>query len=185
MLEWLLDLDKELFLFVNGLGHPYLNGFMFWLSNKYIWFPLYAYLLYHLYQIHGWRFYLPVVALVLIILITDRFTSGFMKPFFERFRPCHDPQIQHLLTDLSHCGGLYGFVSSHAANTFGLAFFMCLQEKTRLSIALLVWATAVSYSRIYLGAHYPSDVVAGAIIGILAAYIVHWIFNLLQRTDYN
>lgn len=181
MPEWILELDKHLFLFINGLGYPYLDQFMIWMSDKYIWFPLYALLIYYLYRKNGWSFYQPVLALVVIIVITDRFTSGFMKPFFERYRPCHDPEINYLLTSLKHCGGLYGFASSHAANTFGLAFFFYIREKSTLGIALLIWASIVSYSRIYLGSHYPGDVVAGALVGLLAAWLIHFLLTYLQR----
>lgn len=173
MLKWLEELDKELLLALNGLGYPYLNEFMLWMSDKYIWFPLYAYLIFRLYQKNGWDFYQPLIALILVIVITDQFTSGFMKPFFERYRPCHDPDIKNQIIYLSHCGRLYGFASSHAANTFGLASFFFIRERSKLGFWLLIWAAIVSYSRIYLGTHFPGDVIVGAFIGFLAAYLLH------------
>lgn len=181
MLDWLLELDKDLFLLINSFGYPYLDGFMIWMSDKYIWFPLYAYLIFRLYQQDGFTFYQPLLALILVIVITDQLTSGFMKPFFERYRPCHHPEVKSLVTDISHCGGLYGFASSHAANTFGLATFFYLKEKSALSIVLLVWASIVSYSRIYLGSHFPGDVITGAEIGYLAAYVMYTALNILQH----
>lgn len=180
MLDQLKELDEQLFFLLNGAGSPYLDEVMYWLSDKYIWFPLYVFLLYYLYRKNGLDFYQPVIAIVLIIIISDQFTSGFMKPFFERYRPCRDSSIQHLVYMLDHCGGRYGFASSHAANTFGLATFFYLREKSTLSVILLFWALMVSYSRIYLGSHYPGDILAGALVGMLAAYLMYRLLSKIQ-----
>lgn len=181
MLEWLYQLDKELFLSINSFGYPHFNTFMLWMSNKYIWFPLYAYLIFRLYQHEGLSFYQPLLALIVLVVITDQVTSGLMKPFFERYRPCHHPQIQELMTGLSKCGGLYGFASSHAANTFGLASFFYFYKNGKTGMFLLLWAFVVSYSRVYLGAHFPSDVLAGAVIGVCAAYLIYGALHRIQR----
>ncbi len=169
MLEWLTELDKDFFLLINGLGHPYLDTTMIWLSNKYIWFPFYGYLIFRLFQGYGFSFYQPLIALILVVVIADQTTSGFMKPFFERLRPCHEPELEPFIVLVKGCGGSFGFASSHAANTFGLAFFFYLIEKSRLSIIMLIWAFLVSYSRVYLGVHYPLDILAGALVGVAAA----------------
>ena len=171
MLEWLIDLDKDLFLFFNGLGHPFLDTIMIWLSDKYIWFPFYGYLIFRLYQHYKWQFYQPLIALILVIIIADQTTSGFMKPFFERLRPCHEASLAELIVLVKGCGGTYGFASSHAANTFGLATFFFLIERSKFSVIMIVWALLVSYSRIYLGVHYPFDVVVGGMVGMAAAFL--------------
>jgi len=117
------------------------------------------------------------VGLIVVIWMTDQFTSGFMKPYFERLRPCHDPRWQDILLNYSGCGGLYGFASSHAANTFALAGFLHKVGGSRIPEFrwLFLWAAIVSYSRIYLGVHYPLDILVGAIVGILISWLVFWI----------
>jgi undecaprenyl-diphosphatase len=120
---------------------------------------------------------------MLTILLADQVTSGFMKPFFERLRPCHDPRWEGLLHNYGRCGGLYGFASSHAANTFGLATFLTLtlSSKVKGISWLFVYALLVSYTRIYLGVHYPLDIVLGALVGVLAAYLSWFLVVVLKR----
>lgn len=182
MLEWFLETDRELLLFLNGLGSPYLDQFMIWMSDKYIWFPLYLYLIYRMVAHHGRKFYEPLLALLLVIVITDQTTSSFMKPFFERLRPCKDPALDGLIQMINKCRGNFGFASGHAANSFGLAAFFYLKEKSTLGLVLVIWAAVVAYSRIYLGVHYPGDVLVGTALGWLAAFLVLKIYYLLTAT---
>ncbi|RED95617.1 phosphatase PAP2 family protein [Marinoscillum furvescens] len=170
MLETLLQWDTDLFLALNGLGTPHLDQTMSFLSNKYVWIPMYLYLIFRLYQRHNRSFYLPLLALILVIVCTDQITASILKPYFERLRPCKDPLLEGLVYTVGKCRG-FSFASGHAANTFGLAAFFYFLEKSPLAIALLVWAALVSYSRIYLGVHYPTDVTVGALIGITFGYV--------------
>lgn len=174
MIEKILELDEQLFLFLNGMHTESLDSVMFWISEKYTWIPFYAILL----GIIIWKFKVRAIYVLFgigfVILFADQLTSGIMKPFFERFRPCNDPDLSGMVYIVERCGGKYGFASSHAANTFGLATFLYLVFNTiyRHTGWLFVWAFIVSYSRIYLGAHYPLDILVGGIIGILLAWIV-------------
>ena len=114
--------------------------------------------------------------------MTDQFTSGLMKPFFERLRPSHEPALEGMVHMVSgYSGGKYGFASSHAANTFGIAMFLsCLLKVEKPWINwLFLWAALVSYTRIYLGVHYPGDIIVGALIGVAFGWLV---FKLYIRT---
>lgn len=177
MIEKIIELDEQFFLFLNGLHTDSLDRIMYWISEKYTWIPFYAVLL----GIIIWRFKYKAVYILLavafVILLADQFTSSFMKPFFERFRPCHEPDLAGMVYLVEGCGGKFGFASSHAANTFGLATFIYLIfHKIYKHVGwLFLWALIVSYSRIYLGAHYPLDILVGAGIGILIGWLVYLI----------
>lgn len=167
MLDWLLNLDKQLFIALNSAGSPYLDQFMIWMSDRYLWFPFYGYLLFRLYQHYGKRSYFPIIALIVVIVCTDQITSTLMKPYFGRLRPCKDPLLEGIIRVIGKCRGSYGFSSGHAANAFALAGFFYFLEKSTFTKIMLIWAAVIAYSRIYLGVHYPGDVLVGSVIGIL------------------
>jgi undecaprenyl-diphosphatase len=175
MIDAIIEFDKELFLFFNGMHAPWLDPVMEVCSEKEASIPLYAFLLYHIYGAYKRRTWGILLSIVILIVMTDQFTTTLMKPFFERPRPSHEPTLQglvHLVNGYS--GGKYGFASSHAANTFGLAMFLsCLLKREKPWISwLFLWAAFVSYTRIYLGVHYPGDIIVGALIGILFGWLV-------------
>ena len=122
-----------------------------------------------------------IASILLVILLSDQFTSSFMKPFFERLRPCHDPEIQHLVHVAKSCGGLYGFASGHAANSFGIAMFVWLIFKSQWKWGwmLFIWALTVAYSRIAIGVHYPGDIVIGGLVGVFFGWVVYYLLNEL------
>lgn len=124
----------------------------------------------------------PIV--VLVILCADQFSVHFFKNVFLRYRPCHNLAIADLVHVVDGCGGKYGFVSSHATNTFGLAVYLGLILKPHIKwmfIALLAWATLVSYSRVYVGVHYPADILGGAILGSLIALFYVFLYRLIVK----
>ncbi|VXD10455.1 phosphatase PAP2 family protein [Marinoscillum sp. 108] len=173
MLEWVLELDEKIFLTLNGLGSPYLDTFMIWMSDKYLWIPLYLYLIFRLYQQEGKKLLWPLITLIVVIICTDQTTAGFMKPYFERLRPCKDPALEDLIVIIGECRGKFGFASGHAANSFGLAAFFYFKERSLFSKGLLLWAAIVSYSRVYLGVHYPADILVGMLVGVFWAYVLY------------
>lgn len=122
-----------------------------------------------------------LIAIAIVVALTDQLSVHLFKNVFERLRPCHNPDLNglvHLVN--SKCGGKFGFVSSHAANTFGVAMFIHYIFRVRwFTLSILLWATIVSYSRIYLGVHYPGDVVFGALLGVLIGWGVWRVFKML------
>lgn len=182
MIDHLIELDKQLFLFFNGMHAPWLDPVMEIISEKEASIPLYVFLLYHTYASFKQRTWGILLSIGILILMTDQFTSSLMKPFFERPRPSHEPTLEgmvHLVNGYS--GGSYGFASSHSANTFGIAMLLsCLFRLEKPWIKwLFLWAALVSYTRIYLGVHYPGDIIVGALIGVAFGWIV---FKLYVRT---
>ncbi len=180
MLEFFLELDKNLFLFLNGLHTSWLDDVMFYISQKETWVPLYLVILGLIIHRYKWRALLIMVFIALLITLSDQ-GSGFFKDTTMRFRPCHDPELSELVHQVrNRCGGLFGFVSGHAANSFAFAVFMIFLLSDRLKFLtpfLIVWALAKSYSRIYMGVHYPGDVIGGIILGILLGFLVIWLYQ--------
>lgn len=169
MVEWLDQLDKSLFLFLNGINSPFWDVVMFNISKKFIWIPFYALFLALLIKEYKWKSLLLLVMVALTITLSDQSSVHLFKNVFERLRPCHQPELMGLVHTVNgKCGGQFGFVSSHAANSFALAgfFFMLLRTKLPfISWFLVAWAAIVAYSRVYLGVHFPGDILVGAILG--------------------
>ena len=179
MLEQLMSWDRTLFLALNGADSLYLDGFMWTVSRTVVWVPLMVIIAYVILKNNGLRsFLLTVLFLAILITITDQVSSHLAKPFFHRFRPTHDPEIYQMVNYVNgYRGGLYGFFSSHASNTFGVAIFLSLLfRKASVTSILYSYALLCSYSRIHLGVHYPGDIVCGALQGFLAAWLVYRIF---------
>jgi undecaprenyl-diphosphatase len=183
-METLAELDKELFFFLNGLHTPWLDPFMFYVSETLTWLPVYLILLVVMIRNFGWQTLLWLAGVALAILLADQITSGLMKPFFERFRPSRDPEIPDDLVHIvnGYTGGKYGFASSHAANAFAVATYLFLLLKDRLKFAgwLFIMAGLIAYSRIYLGVHFPGDIIVGGLIGALSGWLSYRLFNWIS-----
>ena len=182
MLESILQWDTELFLALNNAGMDWLDGPMILISKVWIWVPLYAAVLYLLFKKFPVQDALVFTAILIVgVILTDQGSVHFFKEVFKRPRPCQEEELMAQMRYLASGCGLYGFVSSHAANTFGFAILTGSIFKTiypRLGIILMIWAIAVSYSRIYIGVHYPLDVLVGALYGILVGRLL---FKLAQK----
>jgi undecaprenyl-diphosphatase len=183
MIEAIKNWDEAAFLWLNSFHSSALDPIVLQLTQTISWIPLYVLLLYQIYRIDPKNTAWILGGVMLTILLSDQVTSGLMKPYFERLRPCHDPRWEGMLHLYGRCGGLYGFVSSHAANTFGLATFLTLKlgKKQKAIAWLFLYALLVSYTRIYLGVHYPLDVFFGAVVGVLAAFFSWLCVDVLKR----
>jgi len=173
LLEQLQALDRWLLIAANIHHSPKLDAWMIFFSERFVWFPAYLVILLALGYLYGRRAALLLPLLGLTVLLADGISSRFFKPYFARLRPCHDPTVSAALNLAEGCGGQFGFLSSHAANAFALTVYLWLVLPARYRAAkwlLLLWAILVSYSRVYLAAHYPSDVLAGATLGSLLAW---------------
>lgn len=172
MIEAINNWDELTFIWLNSFHWEFLDPLVLQLTKTITWIPLYVWLLYQSYRVDAKNLAWILGGVMVTILLADQVTSGFMKPYFERLRPCHDPRWEGIQHAYGGCGGLYGFASSHAANTFGLATFFTLQlgKKQRLMAWLFLYALLVSYTRIYLGVHYPLDVIVGAFVGVGAGF---------------
>jgi undecaprenyl-diphosphatase len=174
-------LDQHLLLFINSSNSPFLDQVMHVLSEKLIWAPLYLAILIYLGITYKRKFLIILLFIILAITMSDQ-VSVLLKNLTHRLRPCHTPAIMGIvhLVD-GECGGLYSFVSSHASNSFNVALLSLLFIKRRwYSIGIIIWALLIGYSRIYLGVHYPGDVLCGSILGALTGW---GIYNLYTLTD--
>lgn len=187
MINWLESIDRSLLLFINGLNNPFLDEFMWFFSGKFSLTPFYLLLLYIVKMEHSWKnFGLICLGVFVTILISDQISVHLFKELFQRYRPSHNLEIGHLLHYYEikagdfYRGGTYGFISSHAANFFGMLGFVLptLSNKySILKVSACVIGIIVTLSRVYLGVHYPSDVLLGSMIGFLIGWGIYHIYS--------
>ena len=169
-------IDSQVFLWLNGHHADWLDTVMIAITGMKLWIPVYLLLAYLVIRQYGKKSIWIFLAVGLVILCSDQLSAHVFKPLFHRLRPCFNPDLEgmvHLPKGLP--GGKYGFVSSHAANSFGIASFLTAVMRKRyrhIGWWLYIWALVSSYSRIYLGVHYPGDILAGAALGILIGLII-------------
>ena len=186
MLESLQALDRTVFLALNGMHTPYLDSFMYIFTSKLVWIPLYASILYVLYKNMNIRMVIfTTLMFALLIALADQTCSSILRPIFERPRPSRNPDI----ADMVHLvngkrGGKFGFPSCHAANTFALACFMMLLFKNRaLTTFFMLWAIVTCYTRVYVGVHYPGDLLFGTVVGFAVGAVTYGIYRFCLRVD--
>lgn len=174
-MDTLIQFDKELLIWLNSLNSPFLDVVMMFFTRKEFWIPLYLLLVYQIYKIKGKESILWILSAFVLIFLCDQISTQLFKNVFERYRPSHDPSLEGIVNLVSgYKGGQYGFVSSHATNSFGFALFTSLLFRNKLySVFIFSWSLLIIYTRIYLGVHFPGDVIGGMILGLILGYIIY------------
>ncbi|WP_066759035.1 phosphatase PAP2 family protein [Crocinitomix algicola] len=184
MLEKLEGIDQSLFLYLNSLRADWLDPVMWYFSSIGLMIPVFAYILFYSYKKKGWPFMLMILlGLGFCILLSDRISVELFKEVFQRYRPTHNGEIGELVQTVikpngeEYRGGLFSFVSSHATNTASLAVFtfLHLRQFSKYWVFIFIWMLLVSYTRIYLGVHYPADIIGGMILGGSIGAFLYWI----------
>lgn len=179
------QIDQQLFLFLNSANSPFWDKVMLFMSMRVVWAPLYLAILIYMGMKYKRKLWMIILLIILAIVLADQ-ASVLIKNAFDRPRPCHEFSLQGLVHLVSaSCGGAYGFVSSHAANSFNVALLSLMFIKKRwFTAGILLWASAVSYSRIYLGVHYPGDVLCGAILGAFIGWSMYKLYQVADKRIY-
>lgn len=175
------QLDQQLFLFLNSLNSPFCDQVMHAISGRVIWVPLYLAILIYLEIKYKRKFLIILLFIILAATLSDQL-SVLMKNLVQRLRPCNEPALQGLVHLFNgECGGKFSFVSSHATNSFDVAMLSLLFIRKRwFTVSIIIWAAVVGYSRVYLGVHYPGDVIFGSLLGVMIGWGV---YNLYILTD--
>ena len=183
MIELLKNIDTHLFLFFNEHHTPFMDKLMWWTGNKFTWIPLYILFLIFVWRKKQEKMWLVVLSVAILITFSDQISVHLFKDVFQRYRPCHNLLIMDKVQLIDgECGGTYGFVSSHAANTFALITFLCFFFRNKYFVlASYLWASFVSYSRVYAGVHYPFDILGGMVLGIFLGIIGWKIYLRLEK----
>lgn len=184
MLEQLNQLDQHIFFFINrDLSNRFFDWLMPLLRNRYFWIPLYLFMAIFFVRKFNRKGWLILVFMGLTFGITDYFSSSILKPAFERLRPCNELLLKDEVKNLIPCGTGFSLPSSHAANHFALAFFLITifynKWKSILPLAFL-WAFSICFAQVYVGVHYPLDVISGGLIGGTIGYVMSTILLHLQ-----
>lgn len=183
MLESLISLDRQLLLWLNGSDSVYLDGLAWTLTSAVTWVPLYVALLWMVVKnnVSARQILIVVACAVMCVVMAGTLDDEIVKPLVARFRPTHDPVIGQMV-DVVHGyrGGSYGFFSAHAANTMSLAVYFSLLARRRwLTWALVVWSLVNCWTRVYLGVHFPGDILCGLLWGCASGALMWWLYSLL------
>jgi undecaprenyl-diphosphatase len=183
--ESLQSIDQSLFVYINRVAtHPWLDTIMPFFRESTFWIPFYLFLIVFVFVNFGKKGWVWLLFAFITVLLTDQLSSSIIKNWVQRPRPCADPlfsdQVRLLL---DHCSGGYSFTSSHATNHFGVATFLFVTLGRFISnwkYLIFIWAALICYAQVYVGVHYPLDVIFGALLGFAIGHFVYWVY---QKSD--
>ena len=171
--------DTQFLLFLNGFHNSFFDGFMYTFTQTYVWIPFYLSVIYVILKSQKKQGLWIILSLILCIVIADQISSGFIKNTVQRLRPSHEPSLVGLIHSVNaYVGGMFGFTSSHAANTFSFALLSAIYFRNKnFSIAVISWSLMNCYTRMYLGVHYPLDIVGGLMVGFLTVLVIYTLMS--------
>jgi len=187
MFETINHIDQQFFLAINnGLQNSFFDWLCPMLRNPTMWIPLYAIVIFFIYKRYKKETLWILIGAAVLILVSDQVSAHLIKNLVQRLRPCNDPSIQNQVHLLVNCGGGYSFISAHATNHFALAFYMmgffATSKKWFVPLAI-VWASSIAFSQVYVGVHYPFDIICGAILGSILGYIFMRILKVIRKFE--
>ncbi len=185
LLDKIIQFDKELFIYLNGLGSEKWDFFWMILTNQFSWIPLFLLFLILIYKSYGWKKLLVfLVIIALLVTFSDQFVN-FIKNYFERLRPNRDPSINEMIRIVKNSAG-FSFVSGHATSSMAVTLFLYLTLKNHFKYTLLffTWPLVFAYSRIYVGVHFPMDIFCGTLLGFIIGYLFYGLsLKILQKIE--
>ncbi|NQV03669.1 MAG: phosphatase PAP2 family protein [Bacteroidia bacterium] len=184
MLDSLMHFDQTFFLALNGVHSPFFDQFFYYATKPIVWLPLYLLSFILIIREFRWKTITIVIAVALVITASDQL-ANFSKYETQRLRPSHEPEIEQLVHSVNdYKGGQYGFYSAHASTNFAITIFLILLFRRRyrwMIPVLLIWASIMAYSRVYLGVHYPGDIIVGSFIGVILGSLFAWLTGYAIR----
>ncbi len=184
MFEYLLQFDEQLFFAINkGLSNPFFDWIMPYIRNRYFWAPVYLFLIVFLPRNYGKSGWICLLFLLLTFAVADFFSASVIKPAVQRLRPCNDITLKNEVDARVGCGVGFSFPSTHATNHFAIAMFLVGTFYSRwrmIAPIAFIWAFSIIFAQVYVGVHFPSDVLSGAILGCIIGYITSTLFLTLK-----
>jgi len=181
MLEKLLQLDREAFIYLNSFGSETWDSFWLFITQMYSWIPVFAIILYLTFKRLGWRHALLIIGMITVLLLLTDQTTNLIKNYFQRLRPGSDPGLEGLMRAVKKRRS-FSFISGHASNSMAVAFFLyrVLHPYLKYMGFFFLWPLIFAYSRIYLGLHYPGDILVGYLYGIFTGWLVLKLYIYLR-----